>query len=665
MKNKFLTVFLLVILSVSLAAAGDVIVKNGEIILDENATADYFFGDGSQLTGISATDTNCTDDSTCPLITYDSDTIACSRLIGNSSDLCTLTDTNTNTKNLCADNKVLLGQATTTCVNLNDTIDARDTNDSVRVDNLVSELSELESNFTAENTSIWTNLSNMAFIDKDTNETTRINALVVNDCSGTNKVYAVNDAGDLMCSADVDTNESTRVDNLVSELSELESNFTTENVSIWTNLSGMAFTDTDTHATSDDFSDFLNKTGGTMTGDLVTAGASMEITDINNQIIINESDAGTDNKTWVVKGDSGGIFTILTSNDAFSAWDSAFNIYRNGNSVVKTKIFENLEVEKRVIANSFSGDIDCHNLTGNTSDLCTLTDTNESTRIDSLNTELNELESNFTAENTSIWDFMLSSYFSITEINNHISKVNVTMENTNAELDEFESNFTYENVSIYNNISSINTNVNKLVNLLGTGASGTYINEIGPDGTPVYDDLDASDISQGSFVGDVYAFHSVGLTLNATELVLLQTPAVANTDYVCVDESGIVSSSDEGCTVFKDLVPSLEIVPVNSFKILNVYSTHYRSDHPVSDVRGNVHNYFFKIAFYLGEDVVEGTIKVPGNMHNSLIGDYLKTKILKEQGLYISIKKDVSSSVIGESFSMDGDLSSFNFNEVK
>jgi len=49
--------------------------KGNNSVFTDNVTADYFIGDGSQLTGIaSATDTNCSVDGSCSNIVYDSDT---------------------------------------------------------------------------------------------------------------------------------------------------------------------------------------------------------------------------------------------------------------------------------------------------------------------------------------------------------------------------------------------------------------------------------------------------------------------------------------------------------------------------------------------------------------------------------------------------------------
>lgn len=93
--KKIMNLLILALLCASLAAAGNVIVKNGQLTISENATASYFFGDGSQLTGISGGG-NCSVDNSCSLITYESDSVNCNRLDGNTSDLCTLTDTDTN-----------------------------------------------------------------------------------------------------------------------------------------------------------------------------------------------------------------------------------------------------------------------------------------------------------------------------------------------------------------------------------------------------------------------------------------------------------------------------------------------------------------------------------------------------------------------------------------
>ncbi len=58
--------------------------------------------DGSAITNLSDSttcipfpDTNCTNDNSCPLITYESDSLACTRLTGNTSDLCALADSDT------------------------------------------------------------------------------------------------------------------------------------------------------------------------------------------------------------------------------------------------------------------------------------------------------------------------------------------------------------------------------------------------------------------------------------------------------------------------------------------------------------------------------------------------------------------------------------------
>jgi len=80
---------------------------------------------------------NCSVDQSCSSIIYDTDLplenqtlVSCSNISGSVSDLCTVTSgsgtPDGNVSSICSDNEVLLGQDTTLCTSLNDTIDDRD-----------------------------------------------------------------------------------------------------------------------------------------------------------------------------------------------------------------------------------------------------------------------------------------------------------------------------------------------------------------------------------------------------------------------------------------------------------------------------------------------------------------------------------------------------------
>lgn len=138
--------------------------------------------------------------------------------------------------------------------------------------------------------------------------------------------------------------------------------------------------------------------------------------------------------------------------------------------------------------------------------------------------------------------------------------------------------------------------------------------------------------------------------------------AASGTDYVCVSDTGILSSGSS-CTRFEDIGSSTEQVVTGQFKVIKIVSENYPLDHPLEFHRGNVKNYLFTIAFKLDSNIVEGTIKVPGNMQGEKVADYLAVKIKQEQSNYAPVRKVVSSSIVGQAFDIDGGNSDFNFNE--
>ncbi len=274
-----------------------------------------------------------------------------------------------------------------------------DSNETIRVDALEIRVTDLNDTFVAENSSIW-NYFEQFYLK------TEVEGL--NDTLY--RIDQIESMNDSIRSATSDTNETDRVDALelanVStnlRITDLNGTFVAENTSIW-NFFGQFYLSTETYNKSEieGFNDTLYRIA--------------QIEGINNTLQTNIN---------IVATKLGGYFNTTEINNQFTTVNAT---------------------------------------------------------IDNIQTELTEVGSNLTAENTSLWTYILAQaaklggYFNYTEIDNQMGKVNATADNIQTELTELTSNFTNQNTSTQARIDSLES-ANVSTNLRITDLNSTFVAE--------------------------------------------------------------------------------------------------------------------------------------------------------------------------------------------